>query len=645
MDVRTRIKRAVNELLIPTPEFRIEVGWGHDYDQLFEGNLSPPTDVFALVRTALAKGYVLLSGRGGGAKTVTVYRLAQYALRNDVVPIVVSLKNWTGRDYDIWQAADSQSVKLDFLLSRFGLVPLRALDIDEIALDLIRLVLLDGLNEVNSRTGQEVIYTLEEYIRFAPSSRIIVTDRLVRRSFVSPDRWQLAVVHPLSPGEIRKQIHSRFGSKRFTDLSSDTTELLSSPYFLNAFLTDGRIATTKSEEFKTYFLEHALTNDDLDLAARGAFEAYKCSSVTFQLTEFARNSSDEVVHRLKESGALRVKDDSGYFDHHLKHDYLAARYLAHHDVWNDQTFKYVSFDASSFETIMLTLEQIDTADRADRFLRQVYDWNIYGAGYAIAEARKTAANREMQIVILAMLAERRFDIMRRTVERATDTLNLIKTPDAVRFQTARVLQDIFLVLNDVNSTQRWFREWRTMYTREPGTRATDDDVNCLGDPDSITGWTSSNVLKRLILTDAQQGMIRRLLQGGNDAVVRWRAAHVLGAFPNRVNAEVLLIALSDEAVSVRFGSTRSLVEIAARDPNMTDDVFRGLIAHVADIAEHRSVVEEVQRAVFIVPEKAPPRWTAAVFPLINVLEAKSTSAYKAEQWDRVLKELVTIYGM
>jgi hypothetical protein len=270
---------------------------------------------------------------------------------------------------------------------------------------------------------------------------------------------------------------------------------------------------------------------------------------------------------------------------------------------------------------------------------------FYGAGYAIAEARKTVASREMQIVILAMLAERRFDFMLRTAERARDTLNLIRTPDAGRFQAARGLEDIFLILNEVNSAEAWFREWRVLYTREPGTQANDDEVLSLGGPDSIIGWTSSNVLKRLLLNDEQQAAVRNLLQEGEDAVMRWRAAHVLGAFPSRVNLEVLLAALSDHAVPVRFGSTRSLVEIAARDHRMTADVFRGLTAHAADIAEHRSVTEELQRAVFIARDKVPPHWNSAVFPLIGLLEAKLASAYKAEQWDRVLKELVTTYGM
>jgi hypothetical protein len=191
----------------------------------------------------------------------------------------------------------------------------------------------------------------------------------------------------------------------------------------------------------------------------------------------------------------------------------------------------------------------------------------------------------------------------------------------------------------------WFLEWRRLYTRDPQSPATDEDIQHLTDSDSVNGWTSSNVLKRLSLTDVQQERVRELLHNNKDAVVRWRAGHVLGAFANRANLDVLLAGLCDATASVRLGCARSLIEMAARDRGLTTEVFRGLTAHADEIAEHRSVVEEIQRAVFVRLDVAPPNWTGAVLPVFAVLQAKSPSAYAAEQWDRVLKELVTSYGL
>jgi hypothetical protein len=72
----------------------------------------------------------------------------------------------------------------------------------------------------------------------------------------------------------------------------------------------------------------------------------------------------------------------------------------------------------------MTMEQIADTDAADFFLRQVYDWNIYAAGYVIAEAREITTSPEMQIVILAMFAERRWDLINATARKASDTLVL-----------------------------------------------------------------------------------------------------------------------------------------------------------------------------------------------------------------------------
>lgn len=646
-DVKGRIGQTIDKIALPKQLFDLEIGWAADYDHLFGDSFTRVTDIFQLTKVVLSKGYVLLAGKGGGAKTVIINRLAQHALRNGTLPIIVILKNWTGQHYEEWQRIESQSGKVDFLLSRFAAVPLRALDLDEVPSETKRLLLFDGLNEIASRTGQEMIYAIEEYVRYAPNTAIIVTDRLVRRNFINPQRWQLAVACPLRVDEIQTQIKQRFHTlRKFKELTAEAKELLSSPYFLNAFLTEGQIAPTKSEEFRQYFLQHALDEQEVNLAATAAFDAYRSSSRTFALAQFEAISGPEVLRKLQESGALVVQGNLGFFDHHLKHDYLASRYMAQHrDEWNSATFRRVSFDSSSFETMTLTLEQIDSGPEADTFVRRVYDWNPYGAGYAMAEARRAVASREMQVVVLAMLTERRLDLLLRTGEKATDILRVIRTEDGVRFREANTLSDIFEVLNAIVSTAEWFLTWRNLFAREPDSAATDDDVARLDNDDSVLGWTTSNVLKRLRITAEQMIVVRGLLDRSPNAVVRWRAAHVLGAFPNRENLAILINGLSDTSSSVRLGCVRSLVELASRDAALMTEVFQELISHVDQIAEHRSVAEEAQWAVFIRPDKVPPGWALAALPLLGILQSKARTVFMAEQWDLAMKQLVVTYGV
>src|SRR5712664_1140027 len=145
-DLRSRIARAVEELQVPKPEFSINIGWAQSYEELFAGHLISESDISSLSNTAMKKGFVVLTGKGGGAKTVIVFRLAKHALKSGALPIVISLKDWTGKDYGNWDAADSQSAKVDFLLGRFGLVSFSSLDLEGVPPHVIRLILVDGLN-------------------------------------------------------------------------------------------------------------------------------------------------------------------------------------------------------------------------------------------------------------------------------------------------------------------------------------------------------------------------------------------------------------------------------------------------------------------------------------------------------------------
>lgn len=644
--VRDRIRRSLEKIALPKQLFNLQIGWATDYDHLFGDSFVQVTGIFELAKVALSRGYVLLAGKGGGAKTVIINRLAQHALRNGTLPIIVILKNWTGQDYEQWQRIESQSGKVDFLLSRFGTVPLRALDLDEVPAETKRLLLFDGLNEIASRTGQEMIYAVEEYVRYAPNTAVVVTDRLVRRNFINAQRWQLAVACPLRADEVRAQIKQRFHARKFSELTPETTELLSSPYFLNAFLSEGQIAATRSEEFRQYFLQHALNEQEMNLAANAAFDAYRSSSRTFSIAEFEGISGPAVLQKLHESGALIIQGNLGFFDHHLKHDYLASRYMAQHpDEWNSATFRRVSFDSSSFETMTLTLEQIQSGDSADTFLRKVYDWNPYGAGYAIAEARQAVVSREMQLVVLAMLAERRLDLLLRTGEKATDILQVIRTDDGVRFRQATTLADIFGILNAIVSTAEWFLTWRNLFVRPPGSVATQADIAILENDDSVLGWTTSNVLKRLTVRPEQQELIRHLLSGSANAVVRWRAAHVLGAFPSNENLAALINGLADNSPSVRLGCVRSLVELASRDAGLMSEVFRQLVSHVDQIAEYHFVAEEAQWAVFIRPDRVPAGWGLAALPLLGILQSRAATIFQAEQWDLSMKQLLVTYGV
>ena len=340
-----------------------------------------------------------------------------------------------------------------------------------------------------------------------------------------------------------------------------------------------------------------------------------------------------------------VDGELAYFDHHLKHDYLASRYVVMDEIrWTPDVFNVVTFHASSFETVMMAMEQVPNSVTADRFLRSLYDWNIYAAGYSIAEGRESRVSAEMRLVILAMFAERRWDLVKATAQRARDTLNLIDTQTAREFLNAASLEEVFQLLRSVEIPTPWFNSWRELFTRTSGLPATDNELLALADPDSVMGWTSANVLKRLQCSEPQQARVRELM-GNTSETVQWRAAHVLGSFPSEPNSAALIAKLDSTLIHLRFGATRSLVEMAANaQPDLSNNIFSAIRDHMVAIKEHQSVLNEFERAVFIDEARTPVGWARRVAIAVIRLQMEAAAVEEREHWDRVLAKLVSTYA-
>jgi len=70
----------------------------------------------------------------------------------------------------------------------------------------------------------------------------------------------------------------------------------------------------------------------------------------------------------------------------------------------------------------------------------------------------------MQVVILAMMAERKFDLIEATARRSADALRLSPADIAKRLMVAGSLEDVFNEVRNVQSDQGWFSDWRSMFT-------------------------------------------------------------------------------------------------------------------------------------------------------------------------------------
>ncbi|HEV3155620.1 MAG TPA: hypothetical protein VGZ02_17575 [Candidatus Baltobacteraceae bacterium] len=164
------------------PAFSNAIAWSGSYEDLFRAKYATESsDITDLVTRAMIHGRVILSSRGGAAKTVILRRLAEQILSDTVIPTIIDLRNWTQKNYDEWSALENSDVRMDYLFSSVGLTGFSTRALDILPANVRRLIFVDGLNEVTSPIGQQIISVVDDFVRYAINTGAVIADRLVRR--------------------------------------------------------------------------------------------------------------------------------------------------------------------------------------------------------------------------------------------------------------------------------------------------------------------------------------------------------------------------------------------------------------------------------------------------------------------------------
>jgi hypothetical protein len=642
----------------PQPAFDFSLGWADDYDSLFQDRVVV-TGIEEILQRVSKTGRVLISGRGGAAKTTILYRLARGLLGDQTVfPIIVNLKSWNAPLYEEWKAApDDVSYRMEFLLTRVGIPKLNLATLDAVDPQVMRLLLVDGLNEITPATAQEMILTFDEYVRRAPQSGVVITDRIVRRRFTSTKRWNLCTVLPVSDENIRKYLQSNAAKlTAFEKAPPAEQALLRTPLFLDQFLHSSRSTAsgllTNAAELEYYFVgQIGLTAKELRSAAVAAYVAYeKQATRTFPLLEFEKNSGRDITERLKAAGAIQVKGDLGFFTHHLHHDFLVSLLLAEtEDRWRPEHFNVVTFKAASFDILALTLEQLKETRHVDLFLQRLYDWNVYAPAYALAEAYHgggVLVSMEVEVIMLAMLAERKWDRVKSTAQKAADGLALFpRKTRADAFLQVKTLSELFELVWSFNSESKTFNEWRKLFAVPRDKSLSDAAIEKLLEADSITGWTLANVLKRISVSESQIKLFRRWArESAKSETIVWRLAHVLGAYPSKGNIDTLFEIFERQDVPwASYGALRSLIEMASRskDAELTLAIFQRLGMKL-DRLLTPALIREFEHLLFVDP--APEIWAKAVLDLLERIYARQHDDGEGTHWMTVAQQFAKAYS-
>lgn len=626
------------------PVFSVLTRWSHSYDDIFANDLGVTLREEQILDHSLSAGRAILSGRGGDGKTWLLRRLFRRAIEAGVVPVFIDLKQWTGADYDGWKewTQNNLGAGADFLVRRFSGLGLGIIDLDRLPPSVRKIIFVDGLNEITAKVGLEVLTVLDEIVAYYMNTSVIVVDRLARRDLPSPSRWWIGTPLPLSEDEILRHL-----PKGAAVVEND---LRSSPFFLDAAMRSGTAGEPRVTMLQRMVHEHfGLTEAEVGVVAKACFAAYSAArSRMFDLVAFRECVGQSIFNKLEQSGAVRINGTNGFFQHHIAHDFLAAMHVARLDsaLWMPQLFRELSFDASSFDAVELAFEQLAGAP-AELFLQKLYDWNLYAAGYSLAQRRHGDApvSVEMRTVILAMLGDKCFDPVIATRQRASDALRLMQIEEAAPFQQATSLGELCAVVDAAVSDVAWFNEWKEVFRISETQAIEPATLAMITEDNSILGWTVANVAKRV----ADGGWILPQLAGwlrdSPNATVRWRIAHVLGAIAEQEALHGLRDLIDNDAdEDVRYGAVRSLVELATiASPELRDEAKTVIAERAQPISMSDRVARELRSSLLVDPSFAPDDWLSFVRSCIQSLFLATERLEDRDLWRGCLNQAEKLY--
>ncbi len=606
------------------PPFAYEVLLCSDFEGVLEASGTTASRE-AVVQAALERGRVLLQARGGAGKSTTLKRIAEAARSEGVRVVELWAVEWA--KHAAQPPGEPSSADLLNAMAHASSPPTA---MSELADGQPSLLLVDGLNELQTSHAHAILAAANTLATRYPQLGIMIADRLARRS-IDEISWQLATLTPVPLWQVRDVLGASY--------REETETLFSNPYFLERARRDPMSAATHRSFFSAQL---KIADHQLAKLARAVNLAYReRGNRLVNLNWLGEQVGSSIVDRLMEAGVLEmVEEPDARFVHHLISDFLAALDIADDPSrWNRAEFDVLTFKASSFDALPMVLDEV-LNDNADLFARRLYDWNFYAAAYVIAEdeERSHRITTELKTAVLAMLAERRFDQLQATARQVSDALRLQKSAIAKALLTASDLETIIDIVEGLDISEPWFRQWRQLFGIRSGRDARADEVSLIRDADSVLGWTAANVLKRLTLDSDVVASLATLLEDVSPTI-RWRAAHVLGAARTASAAEALdHCARGDEDLWVRYGAIRSLIEMAAGcGPEMRAQIFErlGQIAH--EINETSQLTNEVARALTVT---APPaNWSEDAGLLLECLWADAGSIEMQDRWRDVSARL------
>jgi len=627
-------------------DFPVTLSISGSYDDLLSQKFSAPGLTASALLDHPDYSDVLIHSPGGFGKTKYLGLLVEEAIRRGWVPFYLDLKHGIGGIGEQLPAG----FELKDLFESFSVAGGADEFTRALASGWLTMLLVDGLNELQRDKSNAIARLLDKLSRKEPRLRIITADRMT--PYAGMDTFLRARIDPLPEPVIRSNLLPG------TVLSEADLHLLSVPFFLDLRLKlVGSQAGDlhRAQMFDRYFSDIAgISTDTRRVLAKQAYEAYaRFGSRTFERAWWTAALPQGVAAGLEEAG-ITVPTKPGangaprlVFRHQLLHDFLVGEELGGRQAeeWTGGVLDSATFRGNSIECLSFAGEFL--GPRADELLESIYDWSYSAAIDTIADLERSVTpspvSRDLLLVMIALNAEKRFDAFEGTAvgsERRVSALPPNATVQA--FLKAANHAEVLDLVRAFSPTSEPFSEWRRVFLLS-GAVSEGDLRTITSHP--IIGWTAANSLRRCTLKSAQLAELRGILFGAaNLGSLRWRVAHVLGAFPSKENVALLLeLAQRDPELWVKYGATRSLFEIVSKPGSRFRKKVLGKLLERLPHLEDDVLIRQMRVSIFI--RDAGPDWYRDVLELVEKAShleplAESEKAQWIQQLEQV-KQLAT----
>lgn len=122
--------------------------------------------------------------------------------------------------------------------------------------------------------------------------------------------------------------------------------------------------------------------------------------------------------------------------------------------------------------------------------------------------------------------------------------------------------------------------------------------------------------------------------------------HTLGAFPTRQNLQAAFRAFDrDPDKWVRFGATRSLVEMAARSESpLRSAIFAGFQKRTHKLLQEKESIREFENAIIISKVARRREWCRLVAMIVDRMHELSATPESTDRIERLMQRLKETYA-